>query len=320
MARRVDAQLFATLEPRTPPVATGAFSPRRLLRLLRERWRGAAVGLSMRPFKSAFGLISATACLALYVSACASLPDDDGLGGLDEDTIATGEQPLATLSCKCGGDVTAQVERATAQLVSDFSALSTDDQWKVCEGIYASMSHAALASWDIRAFYRTECTHATTEGSCGTADCIGSVTVAGGCYGAMHVNYILWGAGNRMCNGAFPLDPRFSRAGMHAAVAGYRCKKHGCQGVGDRQAWSDVGWKVAGGAELVPPRSNALFGGREKIPSGGTCGAALVSNADLAWHFGGPEKAIGRPGSEGTTHNGGCIALKETGSRNNDRP
>ncbi|HSO38283.1 MAG TPA: hypothetical protein VLT33_37400 [Labilithrix sp.] len=246
-------------------------------------------------------------------------------------TVATPDEPSGTEvgalaaapSCQCGAEVTDQVQGVVTNVGSAFASKTRDEKWNVCNGIFANLEYATGPSWDISAFAFSECTASTREGSCGTGDCAGSVTVGGGCYFAGHVNYALWGAGMHACNAEFPVDPRFTAPAMDTFIAGYRCKYWNCAGIADRVAWSHAGWNLAAGGPFSAPSTDGVFGGQSHAPTGGTCSKKLSSGAALGWHFGGKDAQL--TGGSFNGHGGDPFAAcpaKETGGANGsgDRP
>lgn len=98
--------------------------------------------------------------------------------------------------CVCGPDITQELHRIVADLRRKYRALTVPMRFGMCNSLVSA------GGWDIYELHK----HGQVGGDatlnrpgCGTGCCAGTVQVHGSCYLAAEVNYMLWGAANRLC-------------------------------------------------------------------------------------------------------------------------
>lgn len=216
---------------------------------------------------------AATLVVPLALVACAAEPAED-------DAIGTVEGAQTT--CTCGGDATDRLAETLMDLRDQFKSKTAEEQAKVCDIGVANPAHAISDSWDIENLAFAECRESTEVATCGQDACAGSVSVDGGCYFAGAVNYLLWGAGYRLCS-EYVDSGRYTLDGSKRLMVAYRKAVWGGKGIADRTSWIEAGWNAMATAKtqaaatlpsFTAPSADALFGGTATgaVP---TCGQAM---------------------------------------------
>jgi RHS repeat-associated protein len=103
--------------------------------------------------------------------------------------------PYGLSSCKCGPDATASINAVLARMRADFTTWSWWTKRKKCASLYNILPipglGTAMSSWDI---YPVPSSY-----GCATGECNETVMIYDGCHNFWGVNYVLFGAMNKLC-------------------------------------------------------------------------------------------------------------------------
>lgn len=234
--------------------------------------------------------VTSVALLVLPLAGCSAATTDEP-ADTDQAKVTDGLE-----ACACGGRIDGWLPWLASDYRARWSALRPEAKRELCYSFIEDPDASMSASWDVNALAFAECDSGKTRvpgTTCGVDACRGSVTVGDGCFTAGAVNYFYWGVIMESCHSEFRSEPRLGASAAEAAVAAYRCLRHGCGGIPDRVAWTRSGFTYAATGQLLVPSRDGLFGGRwpSAQPEQGLCSDRLGDAPPLHYvaRFGGAQ-------------------------------